>query len=203
MITTVLFCVAFGTSVCLFPRWHSWRSGVVCFLSYYYARVLVWGLFFAKRQTEVLQQVFSSQCDMAALAASCILLVEIKYRATLKHADEMSRADASSYDEIWKTFVADESKIGRYWAWSTRTKLPWPARRSGASARRRRASVVSLNRHTRSSPWSLAKAEAISGDAGVAMVQPRRWRARVPEGLAVVRWRLQKALRRCARVDCV
>ena len=39
------------------------------------------------------------------------MLVEIKYRATLKRAHEMARGDASSYDEIWKTFVADEIKI--------------------------------------------------------------------------------------------
>ena len=168
MITTSLFCVAFGTVACLFPRWHSWRFGVVCFLSYYYARVLVWGLFFAKRQTEVLQQVFSSQCDMAALAASCILLVEIKYRATLRRAHEMARGDASSYDEIWKTFVADESKIKALLGLVDAYK----AAMAGAEKRSKRQAAASVGDLFEEAhvlqPLVVAKAEAISGEAGVA-----------------------------------
>ena len=167
MITNVLFCVAVGTILCVFPRWHSWRFGVVCFLSYYYARVLVWGLFFAKRQTEVLQQVFSSQCDMAALAASCILLVEIKYRATIKRAHEMARADASSYDEIWKTFVADESKIKAL----SGLVDAYKAAMAGAEKRSKRQAAASVgdlfDEAYALQPLVLAKAEAIGGDAGV------------------------------------
>ena len=104
---------------------------------------------------------------MAALAASCILLVELKYRATLKHADEMSRADASSYDEIWKTFVADESKI--------KARGPgraYKAAMAGAEKRSKRQAAASVGALFEEAyalqPLVVAKAEAISGEAGVA-----------------------------------
>ena len=167
MITNVLFCVAVGTILCVFPRWHSWRFSTACFLSYYYARVLVWGLFFAKRQTEVLQTAFSAQCDVAALAASCILLVEIKYRATLKRAHEMARGDASSYDEIWKTFVADETKLRAL----SGLVDAYKAAMAGAEKRSKRQAAASVGDLFEVAyalqPLVLAKAEAISGDAGV------------------------------------
>ena len=92
---------------------------------------------------------------------SIIVLVELKYRATLSaRARDDARGDASSYDEIWKTFVADELKSRRYWASSAWGK----AAMAGAEKRSKRqaaASVgVSLKRHARSSPWFLVSATA-------------------------------------------
>jgi len=138
------------------------------FVSSYYAKVLIWGFFFAKRQSVLLQNVFSAQCNITALAVACIVLAELKYRATMRHAHEMSRGDASSYDEIWKTFVADESKIKALLGLVDAYK----AAMAGAEKRSKRqaaASVGDLFEEARAlQPLVIAKAEAISGDAGVA-----------------------------------
>ena len=168
MITTVLFCVAFGTVACLFPRWHSWRCITACYLSYYYAKALIWGLFYAKRQTDVLYAFFFSICNMTAMAVACIVLVELKYRATLKHAHEMSRDDARSYDEVWKTFVADETKVKAL----SGLVDAYKAAMAGAEKRNKRQAAASVGDLFEQAyalqPLVIAKAEAISGDAGVA-----------------------------------
>ena len=133
-----------------------------------YPRALIWGLFFAKRQTVVLQEFFLGMCNLTALALACIVLVELKYRATLKHADEMTRADASSYDEVWKTFVADESKIKALLGLVDAYK----AAMAGAEKRSKRQAAASVGDLFEEAyalqPIVVAKAEAISGDAGVA-----------------------------------
>ena len=168
MLATCLLCVVSGTVMCLFPRWHSWRFAVVCFLSYFYAESLIWGLFCAKRQTVILQFAFAFRCDYAGLGIACIVLVEKKYRATLRRAHEMSRADASSYDEIWKTFVADESKIKALLGLVDAYK----AAMAGAEKRSKRQAAQSVGALFEQAyalqPLVVAKAEAISGDTGAA-----------------------------------
>jgi hypothetical protein len=168
MLATMLVCAACGTILCVFPRWYSWRFGVVSFLSCYYVKTLIWGLFYAKRQTDVLYVFFFSMCNITSLAVACIVLVELKYRATLKHAHEMTRGDASSYDEIWKTFVADESKIKALLGLVEAYK----AAMAGAEKRNKRQAAASVGDLFEEAyalqSLVIAKAEAISGDAGVA-----------------------------------
>ena len=168
MLIASLVSLAFGTIFSLFPRWHSWRVGMGSFVISTYPRALIWGLFFAKRQTVVLQEFFLGMCNLTALALACIVLVELKYRATLKHADEMTRADASSYDEVWKTFVADESKIKALLGLVDAYK----AAMAGAEKRSKRQAAASVGDLFEEAyalqPIVVAKAEAISGDAGVA-----------------------------------
>ena len=105
---------------------------------------------------------------MAALTISIIVLVELKYRATLKDADEMSRGDASSYDEVWKTFVVDESKIKALLGLADAYK----AAMAGAEKRSKRQTAPSVGALFEAAyalqPLVVAKAEAIGGDAGVA-----------------------------------
>ena len=166
-LTTFLVCVVCGTVMCLFPRWHSWRFGMASFVSCYYAKALIWGLLLAKRQTVVLQLAFGVPCNVSALTVACVVLVELKYRATLKHAHEMTRGDASSYDEIWKTFVADESKIKALLGLVDAYK----AAMAGAEKRSKRQAAASVGALFDEAyvlqPLVVAKAEAISGEAGV------------------------------------
>jgi hypothetical protein len=167
-LTTFLVCVVCGTVICLFPRWYSWRFGMGCFVSSYYARALIWGLFYAKRQIVALQHAFSAQCNISALVVACVVLVELKYRSTLRRAHEMARGDASSYDEIWKTFVADESKIKAL----SGLVDAYKAAMAGAEKRSKRQAAASVGLLFEEAhalqPLVVAKAEAIGGDAGVA-----------------------------------
>jgi len=105
---------------------------------------------------------------VAALAASCILLVELKYRATLRRAHEMARGDASSYDEIWKTFVADETKLRAL----SGLVDAYKAAMAGAEKRSKRQAAASVGDLFEEAyalqPIVVAKAEAIGSDAGVA-----------------------------------
>ena len=104
---------------------------------------------------------------MAALTISIIVLVELKFRATLRRAHEMTHADASSYDEIWKTSVADESKIKALLGLADAYK----AAMAGAEKRSKRQVAASVGDLFEEAyllqPIVLAKADAISGDAGV------------------------------------
>jgi len=97
-----------------------------------------------------------------------IVLVELKYRGTLRHAHEMARADASSYDEIWKTFVADETKLRAL----SGLVDAYKAAMAGAENRSKRQAAASVGvlfeeAHALQ-PLVVAKAEAISGDTGAA-----------------------------------
>ena len=95
------------------------------------------------------------------------MLAELKYRGTLRHAHEMARADASSYDEIWKTFVADETKLRAL----SGLVDAYKAAMAGAEKRSKRQVAASVGDLFEEAyllqPIVLAKADAISGDAGV------------------------------------
>jgi len=105
---------------------------------------------------------------MAAFQVSICLLFELKYRATLRRAHEMTRADASSYDEVWKTFVADESKLKALSGLADAYK----AAMAGAEKRSKRQAAPSVGDLFEGAyalqPLVVAKAEAISGEVGVA-----------------------------------
>ena len=110
-----LIVLAWAIIACLFPRWHSLRVTYALGLGIFNTNALLFGLFYAKRRTDVLGVdvlgAYLGLCLVSGLGVKDVVLAELKYRGTLRHAHEMARADASSYDEIWKTFVADESKI--------------------------------------------------------------------------------------------
>jgi hypothetical protein len=80
----------------------------------------------------------------------------------------MARGDASSYDEIWKTFVADESKLKAL----SGLVDAYKAAMAGAEKRNKRQAAASVGDLFEQAyalqPLVVAKAEAISGDAGVA-----------------------------------
>ena len=177
LLIAVCFGVVMGVFVCLYPRFHAWRITTASFLIHWYAQALVTGIYFAKRldcpdgkctpQSEVRRLAFGSMCSMAALTISIIVLVELKFRATLRRAHEMTHADASSYDEIWKTSVADESKIKALLGLADAYK----AAMAGAEKRSKRQVAASVGDLFEEAyllqPIVLAKADAISGDAGV------------------------------------
>ena len=104
---------------------------------------------------------------MAAFQVSICLLFELKYRATLRRAHEMTRADAKSYDEVWKTFVADETKLRAL----SGLVDAYKAAMAGAEKRSKRQAAASVGALFEDAyalqSLVLAKAEAISGDAGV------------------------------------
>jgi len=161
-----LMSLAWATIVCLFPRWHSFRVTLAYVLGYFYHKCLIWGLFYAKRQSVHLQNIFYSWCFLSGGAVACIVLVELKYRGTLRHAHEMARADASSYDEIWKTFVADETKLRAL----SGLVDAYKAAMAGAEKRSKRQAAASVGALFEDAyvlqPLVVAKAEAIGGDAG-------------------------------------
>jgi len=178
LLIAVCFGVVMGVFVCLYPRFHAWRITTASFLIHWYAQALVTGIYFAKRldcpdgkctrESEVRRVAFGSMCSMAALTISIIVLVELKFRATLRRAHEMTHADASSYDEIWKTFVADESKLKAL----SGLVDAYKAAMAGAEKRNKRQAAASVGDLFEQAyalqPLVIAKAEAISGDAGVA-----------------------------------
>ena len=174
-------CLGVGWGfVCLFPRFHSFRIFTASFVLNWYVGALFSGLYFAKRypgtcpdgkcssETEARQAAFTFYCRMAAFQVSICLLFELKYRATLRRAHEMTRADASSYDEVWKTFVADESKLKALSGLADAYK----AAMAGTEKRSKRQAAPSVgalfDEAYALQPLVVAKAEAISGDAGVA-----------------------------------
>ena len=176
LLIAVCFGVVIGVFVCLFPRFHSWRIATTSVLIHWYGQALVTGIFFAKRfdcpdgkctyQSEVRRLAFASMCSQGAITISIIVLAELKYRATMRHAHEMSRTDAKSYDEVWKTFVADETKLKALSGLADTYK----AAMAGAEKRSKRQAVPSVGDLFEDAfalrSLVLAKAEAIGGDAG-------------------------------------
>ena len=179
----LMFLLAVGycltMSVCLFPRFHSWRVCVATVLININGEALIWGMYYYAKQrscsdgkcrseTQTRQQNFMLFCTLVGAFTSPIALIELKYRATLKRAHEMTRADASSYDEIWKTFVADESKLKALSGLVDAYKAAM-ADAERRSKRQAAASVGALFEEAHAlQPLVVAKAEAIGGDAGVA-----------------------------------
>ena len=107
-------------------------------------------------------------CSQGAITISIIVLAELKYRATMRHAHEMSRTDAKSYDEVWKTFVADETKLKALSGLADTYK----AAMAGAEKRSKRQAAASVGALFEDAyalqPLVVAKAEAIGGDTGAA-----------------------------------
>ena len=167
-----LIVLAWAIIACLFPRWHSFRVTMACGLGIFYTNALLFGLFYAKRRTDVLGVdvlgAYLGLCLVSGLGVKDVVLAELKYRGTLRHAHEMARADASSYDEIWKTFVADESKLRAL----SGLVDAYKAAMAGAENRSKRQAAASVGLLFEGAyalqPLVVAKAEAISGDAGVA-----------------------------------
>jgi tetratricopeptide (TPR) repeat protein len=90
-----------------------------------------------------------------------------KFHATQRHAHELARADASSYDEVWKTFVADETKLRAF----SGLVDAYKAAMAGAEKRSKRQAAPSVSALFEKAyalqPLVIAKAEAIGGDTGV------------------------------------
>ena len=132
----------------------------------WYAGTLIFGLFYAKRQMDVRCAFYLLACLLSGNIVKGIVLTELKYRATLRRAHEMTRADAKSYDEVWKTFVADETKLKALSGLADAYK----AAMAGAEKRSKRQAVPSVGDLFEDAfalqSLVLAKAEAIGGDAG-------------------------------------